>query len=95
MVARVATFEGGDIEQLRKVTEERRASGGAPEGVRRVLVLNDEGGARRLFITFFDSRDALDAAQAQFESMGDEIPEDVRGRRLSVDVFDVAYDGEP
>jgi hypothetical protein len=96
MLARVAAFEGGDTEQLRKLNEERRASGGGmPEGVRRILVLNDEDRGRRLFISFFESRDALDAAQAQFESMGDEIPEDVRGRRLSVDVYDVLYDGEP
>jgi hypothetical protein len=97
MLARVAMFEGGDIEQIRKLNEERRASGssGMPEGVSRILVLNEGERNRRLFVTFFETREALDAAEAQFESMGNEIPEDVRGRRLSVDVYDVAYDGEP
>jgi hypothetical protein len=97
MFARVAAFEGGDTEELRKLNEERRASGspGMPEGVRRILVLNDQDGGRRLFISFFDSRDAVDAAEAQFESMGNEVPEEVRGRRLSVDVYEVLYDGEP
>jgi hypothetical protein len=97
MFARVASFEGGDTEGLRKMQEERQASGsmGMPEGVRRVLVFNDEERNRRLFITLFDSREAVDAAEAQFESMGDEIPEEVRGRRTSIDVYEVAFDGEP
>jgi hypothetical protein len=97
MFARVASFEGGDTEGLRKMQEERQASGsmGMPEGVRRVLVFNDEPGGRRLFITLFDSREAVDAAEAQFEAMGDEIPEDVRGRRTSLDVYEVVFDGEP
>jgi hypothetical protein len=97
MFARVASFEGGDTEQLRQMQEERMASGstGMPEGVKRVLVLNDEEGGRRLFVTFFDSRAALDAAESTFESMGDEIPEDIRGRRTAVDVYEIVYDGEP
>jgi len=97
MFARVASFEGGDTERLRELNEERRASGstGMPDGVRRVLFLNDEQGGRRLFIAFFGSREALDAAQSQFESMGDEIPEEVRGRRTAVDAYEVLYDGEP
>jgi hypothetical protein len=56
------------------------------------MVLNDEAGGKRLFISFFDSREALDAAEARFESMGDEIPEDVRGRRTSVAVYEVSFD---
>jgi hypothetical protein len=76
------------------MNEERRASGssGMPEGVRRVMVLDDEQGGKRLFVTFFDSREALDAAQSTFESMGDEIPEEVRGRRTGVDVYEVVAD---
>jgi hypothetical protein len=94
MFARVATFEGGDIDRIRQINEERQAQGSAlPEGVRRVMVL--DGGRDRLFITLFDSREAVDAAEQQFEAMGDEIPEEVRGRRTSVEVYEVAYDGEP
>lgn len=94
MFARVAAFEGGDTNRLREMNEERRASGssGMPEGVRRVMVLDDEQGGKRLFVTFFDSREALDAAQSTFESMGDEIPEEVRGRRTGVDVYEVVAD---
>jgi hypothetical protein len=94
MFARVATFEGGDLERIRDLNNERQAQGlTPPEGVRRVLVL--QGDEQRLFVTFFDSREAIAAAEPGFESMGDEIPEDVRGRRLSVDVYEVVYDGEP
>ena len=97
MYARVATFEGGDNERLMQLNEERMASGemNPPEGIKRVMLLNDAANGARLFITFFDSREALTAAEARFESMGDEIPEDVRGRRTSVAVYEVAFDQEP
>lgn len=97
MFARVATFEGGDTERLRQMNEERQASGsmGLPDGLRRALLLNDSTAGRRLFITFFDSREAVDAAESQFESMGDEIPEEIRGNRTGVDVYEVVVDAEP
>jgi hypothetical protein len=64
MWARVASFDGGDFERLRELSEERMASGtmGMPEGVRRVLVCADRDAGRRLFVTFFDSREAIRAA---------------------------------
>jgi hypothetical protein len=40
----------------------------------------------------FDSREAIDAAEARFEQMGDEIPEEIRGRRVSVEVYQVVFD---
>jgi hypothetical protein len=96
MYARVASFEGGDVDRLREMNEQRRAARemGLPDGVKRALVFADQEGNRRLFVTFFDSREALDAAQPRFEAMGDEIPEDVRGRRTSVDVYEVVFDEE-
>jgi hypothetical protein len=91
--ARVATFEGGDTERLRQMNEERQQSGAAmPDGVRRAMLLVDEEGGRRLFVTFFDSREDVERAEERFEAMGDEIPEDVRGRRLSLDVYEVVLD---
>jgi hypothetical protein len=93
MFVRIATFEGGDVERLRQLNEERMASGemNPPAGVTRAMVLQGE---RRLFITFFDSREALEAAQQRFEEMGDEIPEEIRGKRVAVDVYEVVFDGE-
>jgi len=92
--ARVASFEGGNTERLRQMSEERMSSGtmDMPDGMSRAMVLSNEAGDRRLFITFFDSRDALATAEAQFDKMWNEIADDVRGRRTSVDVYEVVLD---
>jgi hypothetical protein len=89
--ARIATFEGGNVAELRRMGEERMASGdtGMPDGVSRAMVLE---GDRRLFVTFFESREAMQAAEQRFEAMGDEIAEDVRGQRLSVETYEVVMD---
>jgi hypothetical protein len=94
MYARVASFEGGDNDRLQQMNQERMQSGEmqAPEGMKRAMVLADREANTRLFVAFFDSRDQVDAASARFEAMGDEIPEDVRGRRTSVDVYEVVFD---
>jgi hypothetical protein len=91
--ARVATFEGGDVDELRRMNDERMAEGtaGIPEGVTRAMVLQGE---RRLFVTFFSSKEAMDAAEARFDAMGDEIPESVRGKRVAVDTYEVVWEGE-
>ncbi len=93
MFARVASFEGGDVEKLQQLNEERMNAGTMelPEGLRSAMVLQDHGSGRRLFVTMFDSREAVDAAQQRFEAMGDEIPEEIRGRRTSVDVYEVVW----
>lgn len=93
MFARIATFEGGDVEQLRQRNEEAMSSGemNPPAGLRRAMVLQ---GDRRLFVTFFDSREEVEAAEQRFEEMGDEIPEEIRGRRVGIDVYEVVFDGE-
>ena len=93
MFARVASFEGGDVERLQQLNEERMSAGTMelPEGLKSAMVLQDHASGRRLFVTFFDSRDAVDAAQQRFEAMGDEIPEEIRGRRTSVDVYEVVW----
>jgi hypothetical protein len=50
------------------------------------------GDGHQLFVTFFDDAAAVAAAEPQFEAMGEEFPEEVRGRRVSVDLYDVAID---
>lgn len=92
MHARIATFEGGDVDRLREMVKgDQRPQ--PPEGVSRVLVLQGEG--RRLVVSFFDDAGAMAAAEARFEAMGDEVPEDVRGRRVSVDAYEVVADIAP
>lgn len=96
MFARVASFEGGDTGRLRQMSEELQASGSMsfPAGVRRALVLNDDETGRRLFITFFDSREELAEAETQFDAMGAEIPEEIGGHRTALDVYEVMFDAQ-
>jgi hypothetical protein len=97
MWVRVATFEGGDTEKLDQLMQERMSSGEMtpPEGLSSVLILDDKDAKKRKFMAFFDSRDALEAAEAGFDRQGDAIPEELRGKRTSVHFYDVvAYDGE-
>jgi hypothetical protein len=94
MFARVASFEGGDGQGLRAYNEERFSDGTLtpPPGARRALVLEDEPGGRRMFITFFDSREAIAEAEQAFEAMGDQVPQELRGRRVGVDVYEVTWE---
>jgi hypothetical protein len=97
MWVRVATFEGGDTEKLDKLLDERMSSGemSTPEGMSSVLILDDKDAGKRKFLAFFDSRDALESAEAGFDRQGDTIPEEIRGRRTSVHYYDVViYDGD-
>src|SRR4051794_18499993 len=89
MWVRVASFEGQNEEKMMEMSQQ----GGAPEmpaGVTRAQAWSNHEG-RTKFVTYFDDRGALDAAEQAFESMGDEIPEDVRGRRTSVDVYEIVW----
>jgi hypothetical protein len=97
MYARVATFEGGDEQELRRINEERMSSGtmNPPPGLKRIMLLGNNADGKRLFITFFESREDVAAAEQRFEQMGDEISEDIRGRRTGLDVYEVAVDQEP
>jgi len=92
MYARVASFEGVDMERMREMSSGEMDM---PEGMKGGMVFADKDGGRSIFIAFFDSPDAIDAAKDQFEKMGEEIPEDVRGRRTSVDVYEVVWDRAP
>jgi hypothetical protein len=97
MWVRVATFEGGDAAKLNELTQERMSSGEMtpPEGMSSVLVLDDADANKRKFLAFFDSREALEAAEAGFDRQGDTIPEEIRGKRTSVHSYDVVvYEGD-
>jgi hypothetical protein len=97
MWVRVATFEGADPERANAIVKERMASGEmAPsEGMHSVLVLDDRTARKRKFFAFFDSKEAIDAAESGFERQGDSIPEEVRGKRTSVHYYEVViHDGD-
>ena len=97
MWVRVATFEGGDTGKVDKLMDERMASGEMtpPEGMSSVLILDDKDSRKRKFFAFFDSRDALEAAEETFDRQGDTIPEEIRGKRTSVHHYEVViYEGD-
>jgi hypothetical protein len=86
----VASFEGTDVARMRDEAR-RPPPGEMPEGLRGALGLADAESGRQLFITLFDSREAMEAAEPWFEQMGDEIPEELRGRRVSREYWEVAF----
>jgi hypothetical protein len=94
MHARVAAFEGDTsrIDDLIGTIRERMRSGDDIPGAKRFLMLIDRGGGTSLGITFFESEEAIRAAEPIFERMGDEVPEELRGRRTSVETYEVAID---
>jgi hypothetical protein len=97
MWVRVATFEGGDTAKLDKLVNERMSSGEMtpPNGMNSVLILDDKDAGKRKFFAFFDSRDSLEAAEDGFDRQGDDIPEEIRGKRTSVHYYDVPiYEGD-
>jgi len=95
MYARVAAFENRDMslaDELIGTVRERARSGQDLLDARRVLMLIDREAGTALGITFFESEDAIRQAEAGFDRMADEIPEEMRGRRTSVDVYEVAIE---
>jgi len=94
MHARVAAFEGdmSKIDDLIGTIRERMSAGEDIPGAKRFLMLIDRDGGTSLGITFFDSEEKIRAAEPIFERMGDEVPEELRGRRTSVETYEVAID---
>ena len=95
MIARIATFDGGDAEEMRRLNNEMLVErpSEVPAGVLRVMVLMKDERSWSV-ISFFDSEAAAAAAEQRFEQMGEEIPESVRGKRISLETFEVAFDVE-
>jgi len=97
MWVRVATFEGADREKIDRLMADQMSSGEmvSPDGMTSALILDEEGARKRKFFAFFDSREAVEAAEAGFDRQGDTIPEEVRGKRTSVHYYEVLiYDGD-
>jgi len=95
MYARVAAFENRDMslaDELIGTVRERARSGQDVLDARRVLMLIDRDAGTALGITFFESEDAIRQAEAGFDRMSDELPEEMRGRRTSLDVYEVAIE---
>jgi hypothetical protein len=95
VIARIATFEGGDADEMRRRNNELLVERPTelPAGILRVIVLMKDESSWSV-ISFFDSEEAAAVAEERFEQMGDEIPESVRGKRTGLERFEVAFDVE-
>ena len=92
MHARVATFEGGDPDQVREMVGEikQRSESGPPEGVPAVgfLLLHKADDGKVLAISLFDSEDDLKQGDETLNSMDPPV-EGGMGQRGSVEMYEV------
>lgn len=95
MIARVASFEGGDAAEMYRINNEMLVERptSLPAGLLRVIVLMRDD-THWSVISFFDDEETAKAAEARWDEMGDEIPERVRGKRVSLESCEVAFDVE-
>lgn len=94
MFARVAKWEGGDPETIRRAADEvaSRAESGPPEGVpaKAFLLLVDPDNQRQIAISLFDSEEDLRKGDEVLNSMSP--PEEGIGQRTPVETYEVAVD---
>jgi hypothetical protein len=92
MYARVAAFEGRDMSLadslVTKVRDRARQEDAIP-GAHGFLMLIDREQGTALGITLFATEKEIRAAEPAFEEMASTIPEEMRGRRVSVDTYEV------
>lgn len=92
MHARVATFEGGDADEVRRAVSEiqQRSQSGPPEGVPSVgfLVLQRADGGKVMAIALFETEADLQQGDATLNSMDPPVP-GALGQRTSVEMYEV------
>jgi heme-degrading monooxygenase HmoA len=90
MYARVASFEGRDPSLADELIQRARDHGPtAVPGAKGFLALMDRERGTSLGITFFDSEEEIRNSEQAFEDMAQNFPPEMRGRRTSVDVYEV------
>ena len=94
MYARVAAFENRDPsltdELIGRVREGVERGQPVPEAQGGLMLVERERG-RALGITFFRSEEQIREAADAFDRMGDDFPEQMRGRRTSVETYEVLH----
>lgn len=95
MIARIATFEGGDADEMQRLNNELLVERPAelPAGILRVMVLTKDD-THWSVISFFKDEESAKVAEARWDELGDEIPERVRGKRVGLETYEVAFDVE-
>jgi hypothetical protein len=95
VIARIATFEGGDAEAMQRLNNQLLVERPSelPSGILRVMVLMKDD-THWSVVSFFEDEESARAAEARWDQMGDEIPENVRGKRVGLETYEVAFDVE-
>jgi hypothetical protein len=92
MHARVATFDGGDPDQVRDVVKQidQQGQSGPPEGVPAIgfLLLHRADEGKVIAISLFESEADLQQGDATLNSMDPPVPGGL-GQRTSVDAYEV------
>jgi hypothetical protein len=90
--ARVATFEGGDADEVRQTIGEirERADSGPPEGVPAVgfLLMHDTDNGKVLAISLFENEDDMRRGDEALNAMEPPRPGGM-GKRASVETYEV------
>ena len=97
MFARLATFEGADVDRATEVTAELRdrlrSIIGALQGWQGILQLADRQSGTLMVLHLFDSEENMRAAEPTFEDMPNQVPEvrQIAARRSSVTYLEVPF----
>jgi hypothetical protein len=92
MHARIAAFEATDpsrVDDVIQIVKDRSGDEPPIPGALAMLMLVDRAEGKALGVSLFEDEAAIAAAEPAFERLGDEIPEEVRGRRTSVNTYEV------
>ena len=99
MYARVALFEDHDPEQMdeliRRLDERARQHPEVLPEARSFLAFFDRESGKSVGITFFDSLEALEAAEPKLASFPRTYPDALKGRRASLAVYEVGVADRP
>jgi hypothetical protein len=99
MYARIAFFEDHDPSQIdelmRRLEERSRHHQEVLPESRAFLGLVDRERGKSIGITFFDSREAMEASETALAQFPQTYPESVKGRRVAVEVYEVGVADRP
>jgi hypothetical protein len=92
--ARVAFFKDHDSaemdELIRRLDERSRRHSELLPDSRAFLVLVDREAGKSVGITFFDTEEAIDAAEPTFANLPRDYPGSLKGRRVALEHYEVA-----
>jgi hypothetical protein len=92
MHARIAAFEATDpsrTDDVIQIVKDKAGDEPPIPGALAMLMLVDRAAGTALGVSLFEDEAAIAAAEPAFDRLGDEIPEESRGRRVAVNTYEV------